>query len=368
MINNSGCNMKKILFFICLFFSCLCIVNADVINVYNVKNATINTINLLHIDEENEGLISRKYKFNAPDSSDLKQMDSKDFDIFDIIIIIMRLIIIIGIVYVLKFLISIPIIVLGFISLAIILSGNFILIYLYIVCIGILFLATRPMRFNNGKKINKKNTPFYRGIPCNGDIYYANTLLRLNKINFKKSNIIGAIFLKWMKDDIVTFTTNEENKKVFILKQNPNIDNNTERRLYRKIYEASRNGVLEKWEFNLWVKKNYHEFSSIQGNITYEYQWKLEKENHIMKKYKITKVMDDMMYEDTKKLYGLRLFLVEFSSMKIREPIEVDLWKEYLVFACLFGLSKEVMKKFDDLYPEITEFTELFQPTLLIKR
>ena len=53
----------------------------------------------------------------------------------------------------------------------------------------------------NNKTISKKDTPFFREIPCNKDIYYANTLTNLNKnlySAYKETNIFGAIILKWV--------------------------------------------------------------------------------------------------------------------------------------------------------------------------
>ena len=65
--------------------------------------------------------------------------------------------------------------------------------------------------------------------------------------------------------------------------------------------------------------------------------------------------MDDVLYEDSKKLYGLKLFLEEFSKIDTKEAIEVKLWDEYLMFAYLFGIADKVAKQFKNLYPEYIE-------------
>ena len=41
--------------------------------------------------------------------------------------------------------------------------------------------------------------------------------------------------------------------------------------------------------------------------------------------------------------------------IKEREPIEVALWDEYLMYAQIFGIAEEVANQFKKLYPEITE-------------
>ena len=50
---------------------------------------------------------------------------------------------------------------------------------------------------------------------------------------------------------------------------------------------------------------------------------------------------------------GLKKFLNEFSNIHEREPIEVNLWEEYLMYAQIFGIAKKVAKEFKKLYPDI---------------
>ena len=73
-------------------------------------------------------------------------------------------------------------------------------------------------------------------------------------------------------------------------------------------------------------------------------------------KYK--NVMDDTIYNDSKELYGLKLFLEEFSRMDTKETMEVKIWDEYLMFAYLFGIADKVAKQLKNLYPEILEQME----------
>ena len=63
--------------------------------------------------------------------------------------------------------------------------------------------------------------------------------------------------------------------------------------------------------------------------------------------------MDDKIYNDSVQLYGLKLFLEEFSNIDTKEAIEVHLWDEYLMFAYLFGIADKVAKQLKNLYPEV---------------
>ena len=53
-----------------------------------------------------------------------------------------------------------------------------------------------------GKKI-PKDVPYFRDIPCNNDIFKANYISYSYGISKNKTDILGAIILKWLKDNIV---------------------------------------------------------------------------------------------------------------------------------------------------------------------
>ena len=45
----------------------------------------------------------------------------------------------------------------------------------------------------------------------------------------------------------------------------------------------------------------------------------------------------------------------EYTLIKDRETIEVVIFEEYLIYAQIMGIAKEVAKEFKDIYPEIIE-------------
>ena len=48
-------------------------------------------------------------------------------------------------------------------------------------------------------------------------------------------------------------------------------------------------------------------------------------------------------------------YLEEFSLIDSKEPIEVKLWNEYLMYAQIFGIASKVIERFKKLYPEIVD-------------
>ena len=220
----------------------------------------------------------------------------------------------------------------------------------------------------NNKKINKKETPMFRDIPCNKDIYYANALIKLNNFGYKDTNIFGAIILKWIKEKKIILKN--ETKGVFNketstidLTLNQAFEKPIEQRLFNAMYKASKDGILEPNELKKWCKNNYSEFLGIFTSLTKGEIKRLEAENHIYRRKnkeecKKQNVMDDVIYEDSVRLYGLKKFLKEFSLMKEKQAIEVNIWDEYLMFAYLFDMAEAVAKQFKNLYPEIVQQME----------
>lgn len=51
--------------------------------------------------------------------------------------------------------------------------------------------------------------------------------------------------------------------------------------------------------------------------------------------------------------------------MKDKEPIEVHLWQDYLIFAQMFGIAKKVAKQFKDFYPEIANIADFDYATFV---
>ena len=232
--------------------------------------------------------------------------------------------------------------------------------------VGAIIAATKSgYGYKDNKTIDKKNTPMFRDIPCKKDIYYANALINLNNFGYKETNIFGAIILKWIRLGKIGFKN--ETKGIFNketssidLTLNPTFDNELEEKLFNMMYKASGDGLLEAKELEKWAKKNYDSFLNLFKRITDTKINELKSNGHIYKRTykeecKKKQVMDDTIYRDSQELFGLKLFLKEFSDMKEKEAIEVKLWDEYLMFAYLFGMADKVAKQFKNLYPEIVE-------------
>ena len=221
-----------------------------------------------------------------------------------------------------------------------------------------------------GKTGNKvrKDTPMFRDIPCKGDIFRAYFIAEKYKLMKKKTDFLGAILLKWLKENKISIQKQEVGKIIkkedtcIILNKDLAFENSLEQDLHSMFYTASKDGILESREFEKWCSNHYSKildwFDKVldferdelvkEGKLTTEEFKKLVFKG---KKY----VVDERLMDEAKELYGLKKFLEEFTLIDKREAIEVALFEDYLIYSQILGISKKVASQFKKLYPEVIE-------------
>ena len=182
----------------------------------------------------------------------------------------------------------------------------------------------------------------------------------------KQTDLLGAVLLKWTKENKVTIDKKEKNgifskeETSIILQSNPDFNNSFERTLYDMLYKASKDGILESKEFEKWCKNNYSKilkwFNEVLNNVAetliLEGMIIEEEKKTLFLKHKQYTVSEELR-EEAIELKGLKQFLTEFTNIKEREAIEVHLFDEYLMFASIFGIADKVAKQFKELYPDV---------------
>ena len=219
-----------------------------------------------------------------------------------------------------------------------------------------------------GKRI-PKDVPYFRDIPCKKDIFRAYYIAHQYGLTKNKTDILGAIILKWLKEGLIKIeqketelTFNKENTVVVLTKINPeNLTDEKEQDLFIMMYEASKDGYLENAEFELWCDRSYKK-------IIGWFDWIIENEQHELLEEKLIIVEQAVfggyvyvatpeLKQEAIELAGLKRYLNEYTLIEDRQAIEVDLFEEYLIYAQIMGIAKKVSKEFKDLYPEIIEQT-----------
>lgn len=219
--------------------------------------------------------------------------------------------------------------------------------------------------------ISNREIEYFRDIPCNGDIFRAYYIGYSYKLLKNRTDILGALLLKWLKDSLITIEKRsvgslvKRDSDVIVVNRGKldSITDENEQRLFKMISDASGDGVLEKKEFENWCDSNYDMIFGWFKDFMDDERYKLESEGLInvvdtkyLKFYIVTThEATPALKQQALELAGLKKFLKEYSLIASREPIEVNLFEDYLIFAQLMGIAKEVAKNFKDVYPDIIE-------------
>ena len=223
-----------------------------------------------------------------------------------------------------------------------------------------------------GRKI-PKDVDYYRDIPCNSDLHRAYFIAYHYGILKNKTDILGAIILKWIKDSLVRIEQKEggkvfkkENTVIILTETNTSlISDAQERNLFDMLYKASKDGILENNEFKDWCNDNYSKILNWFDKILDTEQKKLANEGLLSlqekKAFKFFKYDQYLVNPDLKnealQIAGLKKYLLDYTLIKEREAIEVNLFEYYLIFAQMLGIAKKVAKQFKELYPDMIEQT-----------
>ena len=219
-----------------------------------------------------------------------------------------------------------------------------------------------------GKKINMKEINNFRDIPCDKDLFKAYWFAEVYDINKKKEDVLGSVILKWLlEDQVKTITVPKKlfRKETTAIDMTKDLvtDNPLELEMYNIMKTASKDNILETNELEKWCKNNYSKFFKWFDKVLDSERNKLISKGLIQEEIKgnvfkqKTYIVNPSLKEEAIKLAGLKKFLTEFSLIKEKTPIEVKLWKEYLIYAQIFGIADKVAKTFKDLYPEVLEQT-----------
>ena len=225
-----------------------------------------------------------------------------------------------------------------------------------------------------GEEKISKDIPYFRDIPCNKNLYTAFFLSYEYDLMKNKNDFFGALILYFYKNKLIdiirkgsTYNVNGKEKlaknNVIVLKTKEEIETlisyDKEKTLYNYMITASHDGYLENDEFGTWCNDNYSKIDTWFSDILDDEKNKLvdlglvttESGNGLFKSTKY--IATTKVFEMAKELAGLKKYLKDFSKIQDRTVIEVNLWEEYLMYAQIFGIAKQVAKDLKRLIPEV---------------
>lgn len=195
------------------------------------------------------------------------------------------------------------------------------------------------------KKVNK-DLLYYRDIPMKGDLHEANKAFNaLKYVGNDYNHLLSACILKLINYGAISIDKQMDEKgKVrsnFVIHELP--DNVDMPLLYQKLHKifkeaAGSDTVLEPRELRRYMNSRAKVYE-VEDFVNYM------QESHPVSYYKYK-------VEELRELYGLKKYLEDFSLLAERHVQEVTLWKDYMVWATLFGIADQVMKDMKKINPE----------------
>ena len=186
------------------------------------------------------------------------------------------------------------------------------------------------------KKVNK-DLLWYRDIPLGGDLQEANKVINAYKYTSADyNNLLSACILKLIdmggisieQGNFVIHEMEDIGSQPVLLRQVHNI--------FKKA--AGKDTILEPNELKSWMKDTYN-----QGATDSFIQILHAKTGISNYKNRL---------DEVRQLFGLKKFLKEFSLLDERHVQEVSLWKDYMIYATLFGIADQVIRDMKKINPE----------------
>ena len=174
------------------------------------------------------------------------------------------------------------------------------------------------------------------------------------------SDLVGAMILKWIKEDKIVLKDNGVNASIDMNKA-VKFNNRFERKIYFKLLASSgSNYILEEKEFINFFKTDeiINLFGNMLKHVEYTFLQKgLYKKIVFGTEYKY--YLDKSLKEKAYQLAGLKNFLLDFSKINDRKGQEVSLWEDYLIYAQLMGIADKVEIQFENIYPDYNKFMKI---------
>ncbi len=194
---------------------------------------------------------------------------------------------------------------------------------------------------------------WYRDVPLEGNLLAAEYLLVKGKrfgTVAEAQNIIGAMFLRWiMNGDLVVQPDAKDYKRVNLLFKSEKVSaDDVEQDLFDWARSAAGdNLLLEKNEFEKWSKKNAAKMAGWPDRAVARGKTWFHDKGYFGR----DGVCTPQGAAEARHVVEFRNFLKDFTLSDQRGANEVSLWKEYLVYAQLYGIADRVAQQFKKLYP-----------------
>jgi len=200
----------------------------------------------------------------------------------------------------------------------------------------------------------KKNLQWFRGVPLKGNLQQANDLL--NAYSYSETadykNLISASVLRLINIGALNvkphMNANGKMELAFIVRELPAYNDQTlfMRKLHTIFKMAAGNDqVLDPKELSSFMKNRSNK------TVTESFV------NTMRTSREVSYYKDKQ--EDVLQVFGLKKYLQEFTLLDERHLSEVNLWKNYMVYATLFGIANQIIKDMKKINPDFFKMDQL---------
>lgn len=230
-------------------------------------------------------------------------------------------------------------------------GGLFLLLF-----VAFMIYESVKLKRERNKLLN--NLEWYRQVPANGNLRRAKNLMGAFYVTnpISRDNLISAMLLQLIRSNTLRIEVHHVDatglKKVFGGQgkdqecivigdfdfSNRLLSDPSLKELYDIIKSAAgEDGILQPKELKKWINRHQTEVM--------EFVKSLDKGSMKLKEAKRS-------IDDVQKVFGLKKFLEDFTLANERHLTEVSLWKDYLVYATLFGIADQVKADMKKVNPE----------------
>ena len=206
----------------------------------------------------------------------------------------------------------------------------------------------------------KKEATYWRDPLFSGSLMQTNAGYNyLHLFASDHDNLLSAFILKMLyrgdlKIVMITDPKGKTGEAIAVSSQTPESDGDPDFDIYLRTWKIFRDAagsdqILQNKELSRFMsqKANLNRMLSYKKAIS-----KYDNRNHAWVKEHWLEMV---------RLQGYTNFLKDFTLVDEREIQEVSLWKDYLIYATLFGMGKEVLKKMKQINPEYLKMDTVAQ-------
>ena len=233
--------------------------------------------------------------------------------------------------------------------------------------ISIWFVSYYVKRKKAIKKFQKE-VPYFRDVPNGGKIDVSHYLAQNFDVANNDSLIIGALMLSMInkaciepdKEESVGFFGKVKESVSLKLIKEP--DTASELRL-----SAGEDGVLQEQELEKYAYKHPEKINDfVKGIKSLGEMTFISLGGFSDGAGNCIKDLSEQGRAELAEVVGLKKYLDEFTLIAEREIAETVIWKEYMVYATLFGIADKVIEQMKQVYPEILPELETYNRNVII--